>query len=285
VLKADDTQVSSPEALDNALFVTPSGQAVPVASLARLEHGSGLSEIRRFEQERTIFLQVSPPDDMAQQELMNRLQNDIFPTMREAGQLDGIRVSLSGSADKLTQTREALAFNFFLAILISYLLMSALLGNFLYPFVIMFTVPMAAGGGMLGYTIVNRFVAAQQFDILTMLGFVILIGIVVNNAILIVYQSLNHVREAGMQHNEAIIEAVRIRVRPIFMSALTSICGMMPLILWPGPGSELYRGLGSVILGGLALSTIVTLFLIPSLLSFFIRWEKIPDKAAEEAAA
>ena len=285
VLMADTSRVDSPEALDAALFVTPGGQAVPVASLARLEHGSGLSEIRRFEQERTIYLQVNPPDDMAQQELMEFLQNEIFPTMQEAGQLDGIRVSLSGSADKLTQTREALAFNFFLAILISYLLMSALLGNFLYPFVIMFTVPMAAGGGMLGYTLVDRFVVSQQFDILTMLGFVILIGIVVNNAILIVYQSLNHVREHGMQHNEAIIEAVRIRIRPIFMSALTSICGMTPLIFWPGPGSELYRGLGSVILGGLALSTIVTIFLIPSLLTFFIKWEKIPDKKAEEATA
>jgi HAE1 family hydrophobic/amphiphilic exporter-1 len=285
VLKGDDLRISSPEALDAALFVTPAGHAVPVASLARLERGVGLSEIRRYEQERTIFLQVSPPDEMAQQELMDKLQNELFPEMRAAGQLEGIRVSLSGSADKLTQTRESLAFNFFLAILISYLLMSALLGNFLYPFVIMFTVPMAAGGGLLGYTIVNRFVAAQQFDILTMLGFVILIGIVVNNAILIVYQSLNHVREEGMQHKEAIIEAVRIRIRPIFMSALTSICGMTPLILWPGPGSELYRGLGSVILGGLALSTIVTIFLIPALLSFFIKWEKVPEKRAEEAAA
>ncbi len=92
-------------------------------------------------------------------------------------------------------------------------------------------------------------------------------GIVVNNAILIVHQSLNFIREQGMDPKTAIVEAVRIRVRPIYMSTTTSIFGMVPLVLYPGAGSELYRGLGSVVIGGLALSTVFTLFLIPALLS------------------
>jgi HAE1 family hydrophobic/amphiphilic exporter-1 len=112
------------------------------------------------------------------------------------------------------------------------------------------------------------------FDILTMLGFIILIGVVVNNAILIVHQALNNVRYHGMDYNEAVLESTRSRLRPIYMSAFTSIFGMLPLVVAPGPGSELYRGLGSVILGGLALSTIFTVFVIPSLLMFFIRMEK-----------
>ena len=112
------------------------------------------------------------------------------------------------------------------------------------------------------------------FDILTMLGFIILIGIVVNNAILIVHQSLNNVRYNNMDYNEAVLESTRSRLRPIYMSAFTSIFGMLPLVVAPGPGSELYRGLGSVILGGLALSTVFTVFVIPSLLMFFIRMEK-----------
>jgi HAE1 family hydrophobic/amphiphilic exporter-1 len=107
-----------------------------------------------------------------------------------------------------------------------------------------------------------------------MLGFVILIGVVVNNAILIVHQALNNLRHHGMEYKEAVIESVRTRIRPIYMSATTSIFGMLPLVLFPGPGSELYRGLGSVILGGLALSTVFTVFVIPSLLMFFIRMEK-----------
>jgi len=108
-----------------------------------------------------------------------------------------------------------------------------------------------------------------------MLGFVILIGVVVNNAILIVHQSLNNIREHGMEHMEAVLEATRTRLRPIYMAALTSIFGMLPLVVAPGPGSELYRGLGSVIIGGLALSTVFTVFVIPSLLMFAIKMEKV----------
>ena len=102
---------------------------------------------------------------------------------------------------------------------------------------------------------------------LTILGFVILIGIVVNNAILIVHQTLFLVRHGGMHANDAIIEAVRNRIRPIFMSTLTSVFGMLPLVVFPGAGSELYRGLGSVVLGGLSLSAVLTLLIIPPLLS------------------
>jgi HAE1 family hydrophobic/amphiphilic exporter-1 len=100
-----------------------------------------------------------------------------------------------------------------------------------------------------------------------MLGFVILVGIVVNNAILIVHQALNFIRNDRMDVNSAIKEAVRIRIRPIYMSTTTSIFGMVPLVFFPGAGSELYRGLGSVVIGGLAVSTIFTLFLIPTLFS------------------
>jgi len=103
--------------------------------------------------------------------------------------------------------------------------------------------------------------------VLTMLGFVILIGVVVNNAILIVHQTLNFMRNADLPPREAIRESVRTRIRPIFMSAFTSAMGMLPLLLFPGAGSELYRGLGSVIVGGLMVSTVFTLFLVPSLFS------------------
>jgi HAE1 family hydrophobic/amphiphilic exporter-1 len=139
----------------------------------------------------------------------------------------------------------------------------------------MFTLPLAAVGGLIGLKLVNLLIADQALDILTMLGFVILVGVVVNNAILIVHQSLNNVRIKNLPYREAVLEATRTRLRPIFMSATTSIFGMLPLVLVPGPGSEFYRGLGSVVLGGLAVSTIFTVFVIPALLVFFIRMEKI----------
>jgi HAE1 family hydrophobic/amphiphilic exporter-1 len=133
----------------------------------------------------------------------------------------------------------------------------------------MFSVPLAALGGFLGLATVNLF-TYQSLDVLTMLGFIILVGTVVNNAILLVHQSLNHMREEGMEPKEAIRAAVETRIRPIFMSVSTSVCGMLPLILFPGAGSELYRGLGSVVVGGLIVSTIFTLFLVPALFSLVL---------------
>jgi len=122
-------------------------------------------------------------------------------------------------------------------------------------------------------------VPTQQLDVVTMLGFVILIGVVVNNAILIVHQSLNFMRGVGdagekldkvLPPREAIRESVRTRIRPIFMTTLTSLFGMLPLVIMPGAGSELYRGLGSVVLGGLLVSTLFTLIVVPLLLSLVI---------------
>ncbi|HZX13917.1 MAG TPA: efflux RND transporter permease subunit, partial [Thermodesulfobacteriota bacterium] len=144
----------------------------------------------------------------------------------------------------------------------------------LYSFVIMFSVPLASFGGFLGLFLLNRF-TYQPLDVLTMLGFIILVGTVVNNAILIVHQSLNYMRDEGMILKDSLIESVRTRIRPIFMSTTTGIFGMLPLVVFPGSGSELYRGLGSVILGGLLVSTIFTLFLVPAVFSTVVDVKEI----------
>src|SRR3972149_5067602 len=144
--------------------------------------------------------------------------------------------------------------------------MASLFESFLYPFVIMFSVPLGAVGGFLGLRLTNL-ATYQALDVVTMLGFIILVGTVVNNAILIVHQSLNHMREEGLSPRDAIRESVSNRIRPIFMTVGTTVFGMLPLVLFPGAGSELYRGLGSVVVGGLVFSTIFTLFLVPALFS------------------
>lgn len=279
VLKGEDEGAATPEDLYRTLVVTPGGQAVPVSFLASLDRTYGITQIRHLERQRTITLEVTPPPDIPLQQAMETLDSQVVPAVRQQGLLTGVDVSMSGAADKLSVTRQALQWNFLLALVITYLLMAALFGNFVYPLVILFTVPLAAAGGFLGLKLENLLIAPQAMDILTMLGFVILVGIVVNNAILIVHQSLNNIREHGMEHHEAVLESVRTRIRPIYMSATTSIFGMLPLAIAPGPGSELYRGLGSVVLGGLAISTIFTVFVIPSLLMFFIGMEKTGRKA------
>lgn len=280
VLKGADEDVKTPEDLERAMVATPQGWAVPLDSLAKVERTYGLNQIRHLERKRTITLQITPPKSMPLQQAMETVQQKLIPAAKGMGLLQGLEVRLSGAADKLTVTRDALQGNFLLALLITYLLMAALFENFIYPLIILFTVPLAGAGGFLGLKLENWFIAQQPMDILTMLGFVILIGVVVNNAILIVHQSLNNVREHGMEHLEAVLEATRTRLRPIYMSASTSVFGMLPLAVAPGPGSELYRGLGAVVLGGLALSTVFTVFVIPALLMFFIKMEKVGSKAS-----
>ena len=276
VVKASDSEIGTPEELYSSIIATPMGKTVPVSSFSMLERTAGISEIRHLERKRTITLQVTPPGNIPLEGAMDSINEKVIPAVESMGMIQkGISVSMSGVADKLKETQQVLQWNFILAAVISYLLMSALFGNFIYPLIIMLTVPLAGAGGFLGLRLVDAVIAPAPLDILTMLGFIILIGVVVNNAILIVHQSLNNVRYHSMDYTEAVLESTRSRLRPIYMSATTSIFGMLPLVLAPGPGSELYRGLGSVILGGLALSTIFTVFVIPSLLLFFIRMEKV----------
>lgn len=251
-------------------IVTPQGELISVGSVAEVVVVNGPAQIAHRERQRSVTIAVTPPEQMPLQQAMETIESEVIGPMRAAGTIGGLyQVRLSGTADKLTQTGRALIWNFLLAIVITYLLMAALFESFLYPFVILFSVPLAALGGFAGLGVVNLF-TYQALDVLTMLGFIILVGTVVNNAILIVHQSLNHIREDGMANREAIREAVKNRIRPIFMSVSTSVCGMLPLVLFPGAGSELYRGLGSVVVGGLLVSTLFTLFLVPALFSLVL---------------
>jgi HAE1 family hydrophobic/amphiphilic exporter-1 len=273
ILKASEEDIRTPEKLYHSMVAIPGGRVVSISSLSKLERTAGITQIRHLERQRTITLQVNPPFSIPLQEAMETINARVIGPMAGQGMLQGTDVRQSGVADKLTETRKILQWDFILAAIIAYLLMAALFGNFIYPLIIMFTLPLAAVGGLLGLKLVNWLIAPQPFDILTMLGFIILVGVVVNNAILIVHQSLNNVRLNGMPYQEAVLESTRTRLRPIYMSAATSIFGMLPLVLIPGPGSEFYRGLGSVVLGGLAVSTVFTVLVIPSLLMFAIKME------------
>jgi HAE1 family hydrophobic/amphiphilic exporter-1 len=273
ILRSDEAKVTSPEDILDKHIVNNFGQLVRIGDVAELSYTTGVPQINHRERKRTVTLQVTPPPEMPLQTALELIGQELVPSVKAQGLLDQVQVTVGGNADKLTETKDSLQWNFILAILITYLLMSALFSNYLYPLIILVSVPLAAAGGFVGLSLVNQFVAPQPFDILVMLGFVILVGTVVNNAILIVHQSLNNVRFNGMDNLTAILWSVRTRIRPIFMSTTTSLFGLLPLVLATGAGSEIYRGLGSVILGGLALSTLLTLFVIPALLAFFIHME------------
>lgn len=275
--KIDLTIIGSPASIthsqdvDALQIATPGGQLVPVSTLATPMLSSGPEQVNHRERQRAITIEVSPPPSIPLENALETIETEIIAPLRASGQLDGgYQVNLSGTADKLRDTWDALKWNVGLALLITYLLMAALFESWIYPAVIILSVPLGAVGGVLGLRALGLYLQAQgmppqPLDVLTMLGFVILIGTVVNNAILIVHQSLNLMREQQLDVQSAIQESVRTRVRPIAMTTATTVLGLCPLVLFPGAGSELYRGLGSVLLGGLLVSTIFTLFFVPAL--------------------
>lgn len=278
ILKSYDDTINSPEDLYLTQVATPNSGLVPISQLSSLEYTTGITKIRHINGKRTITLQITPPSNMTLEESVGALDNIIQTSIPENVMDKTMEVKLGGKADKLVETVKSMKWNLVFALIIIYLLLSALFGNFVYPMVVLLTIPIAVAGGFVGLSLTNLLLAPQSLDVLTMLGFIILIGIVVNNSILIVHQSLNNIRHNMMDAKESIIDATRSRLRPIFMSSLTSIFGMLPLVLIPGPGSEFYRGLGSVITGGLAVSMFLTIFLTPTLMYLVLSFKNKKEK-------
>lgn len=285
MLKGNAEEVTETQGIGSLPVVTRSGTILPTSSLAEIVVTAGPTQIRHTERARTVTLQFRPRDGLALGAALEQLKAEVLEPLAQQGFPPGVRIELSGTADKLAETWGVMQLDLILALAIVYLVMAVLFESFFYPLIIVLSVPLAMAGGIGGLEILNLYVT-QSLDMLTLLGFVILIGIVVNNAILIIHQTLYHFREDGMTAEDAILEATRNRVRPIFMSTLTSVFGMAPLVFMPGAGSEIYRGLGSVVVGGLSLSAILTLAIVPPLLSLFLaalEGRRAKAKAANEA--
>jgi len=269
VLQGPENNVTETQGIAALPVVTSSGQIIPAGSLSDVVITAGPTEVRHRERFRTVTLEIRPAPGVPLEAAIDTLRREVVAPLTGEGLPPGVRIKLSGTADKLSQTWNAMVVDLALAIAIVYLVMAVLFESFVYPLIILLSVPLAAAGGVAGLVVLNQY-AFQPLDMLTLLGFVILIGIVVNNAILLVHQTLYHLRQEGMTATEAILEATRNRIRPIFMSTLTSVFGMLPLVLFPGAGSELYRGLGSVVVGGLMLSALLTLLIIPPMLTLLV---------------
>ena len=268
VLTGRDAGELSLASLNGLPIVTRNGDVMRADQLADIQIVSAAQSIRRLGGKQALTIRLRPVEDIALEDAIATLESEILPQLNEIAKANSVTVEVSGAASALEETWQAMQANVLTAISVIFLLLVILLRSFILPFVIIAAVPVAAAGGILGLFVINLFLR-QSLDMLTMLGFVILTGIVVNNAILLVEQTVLEIREAGRTVEEAIIEATRNRIRPIFMSTLTSLFGLVPLVIFPGAGSELYRGIGTVVFGGLALSTIATLFIVPPLLSIF----------------
>lgn len=254
---------SNPDQLAALPIATPLAGAQTIGSLARIERTVGPSRIQRVDGQKTISLQVLPADEMTVEEALQLLRDEAGPQIRSVLP-DGAQVQYKGSADRLESALNDMLKNFLLAILILFLIMAAIFKSIKDATLVLAVMPLALAGGLLALKLLNL-VTYQSLDMLTMIGFIILLGLVVNNAILLISQTRSF-EQAGVSHYQAVIQAVRVRTRPVYMSTLTSILGMLPLLVIPGVGSDIYRGLATVIIGGMVFSLMFTLILMPSLL-------------------
>jgi HAE1 family hydrophobic/amphiphilic exporter-1 len=253
--------------LSRLSLAVPGGRIVRLADVAVVEPATGPTRIDHTDLDRSITLVTNVHPTVPLAEAVGQIEAQVVAPAR-AGLPLGYAIHLSGQAADLAVTFDALKWSFLLAVVITYLLMCSLYESWSLPLIVMFSVPLAMTGGVLGLKLVNVIEPTVKMDVVTMLGFIILAGVVVNNAILLVDVALARM-EAGADAKAAMRESATTRLRPIAMTAVAAVIGLLPLVVASGAGSELYRGLGAVMVGGLATSTVFTLVLIPVLFTLW----------------
>lgn len=271
--------------LESLNVYTPTGAVVPINEIAEIRETVDTETIRRVDGRRTVTLNIIPPQAVALETAVGRVETEIIDHLKGRGDIPaGVSLRISGASDQLEATRNALSGNFLVALILSYLLLVAIFTHWGYPLLIMTTVPLGIAGGIVGLWLLNLIGAQlpaaglaaiqQPFDMITMMGFLILLGTVVNNPILIVDQTLYNLQKRGMKVYDAVQSAMESRLRPIMMSMITTVFGLSPLVLLPGAGSELYRGVGAIVLFGLLFATLVTLTFLTTLLVTTLSWRE-----------
>ncbi len=271
---ADRQQIGELESLP---IHTPQGTVMPLGSLADITETVDTAEIRRVDGRRTVTLYVIPPRSIALETAVQMIREKIVRPMREDGKLpEGVAIDLSGASDQLDSTRVSLGQNMWIAVVLCFLQLVIIYRHWGYPFLILLTVPLGISGGIGGLWLLNYVGGLlpaigmapirQPFDMITMLGFLILLGTAVNNPILIVERTMQNFRDKGLSALDAVSNAVASRLRPVLMTTSTTLMGLAPLVFLPGAGTELYRGLGAIVLFGLAFTALITLTFLPSLL-------------------
>ncbi len=262
-------QIQHPHEIANLPIHTPSGATVTVSSIADLSYGVSSTTIRRIDADRTVTLNVVPPRSVALEKAVEIINSEVVAAFESKSEND-VTLAIGGASDKLDRARVALSGNIAIAIALAYLLMVAVFSHWGFPLLILLSIPLGISGGILGLWIVNNlFGISAPLDMITMLGAVVLIGTVVNNPILLVEQTRKQL-QTGAKVKDAIRQAVQIRLRPVMMSMTTTTVGLSPVVFLAGAGTELYRGLGSIVMFGLFFSTMITLIFIPALLNLVL---------------
>ncbi|MBF0494251.1 MAG: efflux RND transporter permease subunit [Candidatus Omnitrophica bacterium] len=237
------------------LVNSPVAGNVPLSTVAKFEKTIGPSEIRRISQEKTITVSANVGTSRKTADVLGDVANMIKTIKPESG----YRVQLAGETEEMKSSFDSLRFALILAILLVYMIMAAEFESLVQPFIILFTVPLSIIG-----VLWSLYVTSTSINIVSLLGVIMLGGIVVKNGIIMI-DFTNILLSKGVPPNEAIVEACRVRLRPIIMTALTAILGLIPMAIAGGRGSELRAPMAISVMGGLLVSTFLTLVIIPSI--------------------
>ncbi len=273
------------DSLGGMPIYTPQGSILPLDAIAAIHETVDTNSVRRINGQRTVTLNIIPPASIPLEKGVEIVRNDVVTYLRESGAFPAsVNIDISGASDQLDATKAALAANLPVALIIVYLLLVAIFKHWGYPLLIMTTIPLGIAGGIVGLALLNLVGALlgwlglgdlhQSFDMISMLGFLILMGTVVNNPILIVDRAMQRMKEERSSAIDAVRDAVASRLRPIAMSTLTTICGLSPLVFIPGAGTELYRGVGAIVLFGILGAAVVSLTMLPALTISVLEWNE-----------
>jgi len=251
------------ESLSEVPIFTPAGKMIKLSNIACIKEGSGLTEIERENRQRLIRVEA---DTYGRS--LGEVTADIKKKIKKLSLPPGISIKFGGYIKEQREAFHDLTILLILGIALTYMVMAALFGQLLDPFIIMFSVPFAFTGVIWAFLI-----SGIVLNLISFMGMVMLVGIVVNNAI--VFLDYTHLlQKRGLPLFEAITEAGRTRLRPVLMTTITTIAGMTPMALDRGVGSEIWNALGITVIGGLSISTLITLILVPTLYSIVEGWRQ-----------
>ncbi|MGN7437660.1 MAG: efflux RND transporter permease subunit [Alcanivorax sp.] len=246
------------------------GNLIPLSNVVNITEYAAAETLSRYNRIRSITLEANLEDGYALGEALNYLDNIVREHLPDQAVVD-----YKGQSRDFITSGNSIIFVFILGLLVVFLVLAAQFESYIHPFVIMLTVPLATGGGLLGL-----YLTGGTLNIYSQIGLIMLVGLAAKNGILIV-EFANQLRDEGMQFSKAIIEASEIRFRPIVMTGLTTIAGAVPLILSSGAGAETRTTIGVVVLAGVFAATVFTLYIVPVAYSLIARGTKSPNAVAE----
>ena len=255
MLEGEKADYRSPSAIDN-IYVRSgkSGELIPLSNVVKVSERATSSQLNRYNRMRSVTIEANLADGYSLGEALSYLEGVVDKKLPE-----DVSIDYKGESQLYKESGSSIVFVFGLALIITFLVLAAQFESFIHPLVIMLAVPIAIVGAFIGL-----YLSGNSINIYSQIGIVMLIGLAAKNGILIV-EFANQLRDAGLSFRDAVITASRQRLRPIVMTAFTTLMSSVPLILGTGPGSESRMVIGTVIFAGVALSAFLTLFVIPAL--------------------